>query len=77
MRESILHMYWWILGSFGAIDLRTVNRDPTFFTVEIFAFANLATTLYFSAPSPHRVRIAFWDDSGRSHATPGGPLWTT
>jgi hypothetical protein len=62
MRESILHMYWWMLASFGSVDLRTVNHDPTFFSVELFAFANLATTLYFfhlnKKRSPYRYAIA-------------------
>ena len=62
MRESILHMYWWMLASFGSVDLRTVNHDPTFYSVEIFAFANLATTLYFfhlnRKRSPYRYLIA-------------------
>jgi hypothetical protein len=62
MRESIVHMYWWMLASFGSIDLRTVNHDPTFFTVEIFAFANLFTTFYFfhlnKKRSPYRYLIA-------------------
>lgn len=47
MRESILHMYYWSLASFGSVDLRTVNHDPTFFTLEIYSFFNVATTLYF------------------------------
>jgi hypothetical protein len=62
MRESILHMYWWVLASFGSVDLHTVNHDPTFFTVELFAFANLSTTLYFfhlnKKRSPYRYLIA-------------------
>lgn len=62
MRESVLHMYMWSIGSFGAVDLRTINGDPTFFTLEIYAFANLATTAYFfylnKIRSPHRYLIA-------------------
>jgi len=62
MRESILHMYWWILGSFGSVDLRTVNRDPTFYTLELYAFVNVLTTLYFfylnHKRSPHRYLVA-------------------
>ncbi|PJF20299.1 MAG: hypothetical protein CUN56_16870, partial [Phototrophicales bacterium] len=37
MRESIFNMYWWILASFASVDLRTVNHDPTFYTLEIYA----------------------------------------
>jgi hypothetical protein len=62
MRESVLHMYWWVLASFGSIDLRTVNHDSTFFTVELFAFANLASVIYFfhlnKKRSPYRYLIA-------------------
>ncbi len=62
MRENIFHMYWWILASFGAVDLRTVNHDPTFYTVEIYAFVNLFTTLYFfhlnKKRSPYRYLVA-------------------
>ena len=62
MRESILHMYWWALASFGAIDLRTVNHDPTFYTIEIYAFVNFFTTLYFfylnNKRSPYRYLVA-------------------
>lgn len=62
MRESVLHMYWWTLGSFGAVDLRTVNGDPTFYTLEIYAFVNVLTTAYFfylnSKGSPHRYLVA-------------------
>lgn len=62
MRESILHMYWWIIGSFGSVDLRTVNHDPTFYVIELFAFSNLLTTIYFfylnSKRSPYRYLVA-------------------
>ena len=62
MRESVLHMYLWSLGSFASVDLRTINGDPTFFTLEIYAFANLLTTAYFfylnHKRSPHRYLVA-------------------
>lgn len=62
MRESVLHMYWWTLGSFGAVDLRTINRDPTFYTLELYAFVNLLTVAYFfylnRKGSPHRYLVA-------------------
>ena len=61
MRESLAHMYWWVLASFGSVDLRTVNHDPTFFSVEIFAFANVATTALFfhlnRKRSPYRYLV--------------------
>ncbi|HEY9036008.1 MAG TPA: hypothetical protein VIM96_04775 [Pseudomonadales bacterium] len=62
MRENILHMYWWILASFASVDLRTVNHNPTFYTIEIYAFVNFFTTLYFfylnKKRSPYRYLIA-------------------
>jgi len=62
MRSSLLHMYWWMLSSFGSVDLRTVNHDGTFYSVEIFAFANVvATVLFFRLNrrrSPYRYLIA-------------------
>jgi len=47
MRESIFNMYWWTLASFSSVDLRTVNHDPTFYTLEIYAFVNVLSTAYF------------------------------
>lgn len=47
MRESPLHLYYWVLGTFGALDLRTVNHDGTFYALEMFAFVNLVMTFYF------------------------------
>ena len=61
MRETPLNMYFWALASFGAVDLRTVNHDPTFFTLEIYSIANLAFTVYFfhlnNKRSPYRYLI--------------------
>ena len=61
MRSSILHMYWWMMASFGSVDLRTVNHDPTFYVVELFAFVNVSSTLYFfylnKKRSPYRYLI--------------------
>lgn len=47
MRESILNMYWWVMASFGSVDLRTVNHDSTFYSLEFFAFFNIASAFYF------------------------------
>ncbi len=62
MRSSILHMYWWVLASFGSVDLRTVNHNSTFYVVELFAFVNVATTIWFfrlnRRRSPYRYLIA-------------------
>jgi hypothetical protein len=62
MRSSILHMYWWMLSSFGSVDLRTVNHDGTFYAVELFAFANVLMTVWFfrlnKRRSPYRYLIA-------------------
>ena len=61
MRSSILHMYWWVLASFGSVDLRTVNHDSTFFTVELFAFVNVLSTICFfrlnKRRSPYRYLV--------------------
>ena len=47
MRENVTHMYWWVLASFGSVDLRTVNHNATFYTLELYAFVNVASALYF------------------------------
>ncbi len=61
MRSSLFNMYWWVLASFGSVDLRTVNHDSTFYVVELFAFANVASTLCFfhlnRKRSPYRYLI--------------------
>ncbi len=61
MRESPLNMYWWVLASFGSVDLRTVNHDPTFYTLEIYSFVNVASVIYFlylnKKRSPYRYLI--------------------
>ncbi|MEM7435415.1 MAG: hypothetical protein AAF436_09715 [Myxococcota bacterium] len=62
MRESPLNMYWWVLASFGSVDLRTVNHNSTFFTLELYAFVNVLTVAYFfylnKKRSPYRYLIA-------------------
>ncbi len=61
IRESFLNMYWWSIGSFASVDLRTVNHDPTFYTLELYAFANVASTIWFfhlmKKNSPYRYLI--------------------
>jgi hypothetical protein len=61
MRESVLNMYWWVLASFASVDLRTVNHNSTFYVVELYAFANVLSTLYFfylnSKRSPMRYLV--------------------
>jgi len=47
LRGNVLHMYWWDLASFGSVDLRTVNHNSTFFTLEIYAFVNVASAWAF------------------------------
>ena len=47
MRESPLNMYWWVLASFSSVDLRTVNHNSTFYTLELYAFINVASVIYF------------------------------
>jgi hypothetical protein len=50
-----------VLASFGSVDLRTINHNSTFYTVEIFAFVNLLTTICFfhlnKKRSPYRYLI--------------------
>lgn len=62
MRSSIFNMYWWVLASFGSVDLRTVNHNSTFYTVEIFAFFNVLSVIWFfhlnKKRSPYRYLIA-------------------
>ena len=61
MRSSLLHLYWWVLASFGSVDLRTVNHNSTFYTVELFAFVNVLTTIWFfrlnARRSPYRYLV--------------------
>ncbi|MEM1141514.1 MAG: hypothetical protein AAGI88_02930 [Pseudomonadota bacterium] len=61
MRESPLHLYYWILGTFGALDLRTVNHNGTFLSLELFSITNLIGTLYFfhlnKKRSPYRYLV--------------------
>ncbi len=61
MRESLLHMYWWALASFSSVDLRTVNHDPTFYTLELYSFVNVFSTIYFfhlnKKRSPYRYLV--------------------
>lgn len=47
MRESPLHMGWWVMASFSSVDLRTVNHDATFYSLEFFAFLNVASAIWF------------------------------
>ena len=62
MRANVLHMYWWVLAAFGSVDLRTVNHDGTFYSVEMFAFVNVVMTVWFfrlnARRSPYRYLIA-------------------
>lgn len=62
MRESPLNMYWWVLASFSSVDLRTVNHDSTFYTLELYAFVNVLTVIYFfylnKKRSPYRYLVA-------------------
>ncbi len=61
MREAPWHLYYWVIASFGAVDLRTINHDGTFYSLEMFAFVNLAMTFYFfhlnKKRSPYRYLI--------------------
>lgn len=61
MRSNVFHMYWWVLAAFGSVDLRTVNHDSTFYSLEMFSFVNVASLLYFlhlnAKRSPYRYLI--------------------
>lgn len=61
MRESPLHLYYWVMATFGALDLRTINHNGTFYALELFAFTNLAMTFYFfhlnKKRSPYRYLL--------------------
>lgn len=61
MRESPLHMYWWVLASFGSVDLRTVNHNSTFYALELYSFVNVLSVVAFfhlsKKRSPYRYLI--------------------
>ena len=61
MRESPLNMYWWVLASFSSVDLRTVNHNSTFYTLELYSFVNVASVIFFfylnKKRSPYRYLI--------------------
>jgi hypothetical protein len=59
MRESPLNMWYWVLASFGSVDLRTVNHNSTFFTLELYAFVNVATIVYFFHLNKKRSRYRY------------------
>ena len=56
MRESPVNMYWWVLASFGSVDLRTVNHNGTFYSLELYSFINVASVLYFFYLNKKRSR---------------------
>jgi hypothetical protein len=61
MRESPLNMYWWVLASFSSVDLRTVNHNSTFYTLELYSFVNVLSVFFFfhlnKKRSPYRYLI--------------------
>lgn len=59
MRESVTHMYWWVLASFSSVDLRTVNHNATFYTLELYAFINVASVIYFFYLNKKRSRLRY------------------
>jgi len=59
MRENVLHMYWWDLASFGSVDLRAVNHNSTFFTLEMYALVNLAGSVAFWRLNKKRSRLRY------------------
>ena len=59
MRETVLHMYWWVLASFSSVDLRTVNHNSTFYTLELYAFVNVLSVIYFFHLNQKRSRYRY------------------
>ncbi|MBH23819.1 MAG: hypothetical protein CMH57_04990 [Myxococcales bacterium] len=59
MRESPLHMGWWVMASFASVDLRTVNHDATFYALEFFSFANVAGTIAFYRLNARRSALRY------------------
>jgi len=59
MRESPLNMYWWVLASFSSVDLRTVNHNSTFYTLELYAFVNVLTVIWFFHLNKERSRYRY------------------
>jgi len=61
MRESPLNMYWWVLASFSSVDLRTVNHNSTFYTLELYSFVNVLWVISFfylnKKRSPYRYLV--------------------
>ena len=73
MRESPLNMYWWVLASFGSVDLRTVNHNSTFYALEMWAFVNVVSVIWFlrlnKKRSPYRYLIPVLGAGGPVAAT--------
>ena len=73
MRESVINMYYWVMASFGSVDLRTVNHDGTFYSVECLAFYNVTSVLYFfylnKKRSPYRYVIPMLGGGSAAAAT--------
>lgn len=59
MRENPLNMYWWVLASFGSVDLRTVNHNSTFFTLELYAFVNVISVIWFFRLNKKRSKYRY------------------
>ncbi|MEZ5003314.1 MAG: hypothetical protein R2730_09810 [Chitinophagales bacterium] len=73
MRESVVNMYYWVMASFGSVDLRTVNHDGTFYSVECLAFYNVTSVFYFfhlnKKRSPYRYAIPMLSGGSAAAAT--------
>jgi len=59
MRESPLNMYWWVLASFSSVDLRTVNHNSTFYTLELYSFVNVLSVIFFFYLNKKRSRYRY------------------
>lgn len=59
MRSNPIHMGYWVMASFSACDLRTVNHNSTFYTLELFAFLNLALAYLFYRLNAQRSPLRY------------------
>ncbi len=59
IRENPLRMGWWVMASFSSVDMRTVNHDATFYSLEFFAFVNVASSFYFYKLNRRRSSLRY------------------
>eukprot|EP00040_Diaphanoeca_grandis_P007821 m.42455 g.42455 ORF g.42455 m.42455 type:complete len:279 (+) comp19109_c0_seq1:114-950(+) len=59
MREDVSHMYLWSVASFSSVDLRTINQNSTFYTLELYAFVNIISIISFFRLNRHRSGLRY------------------